>query len=150
MAWFPKISQFFSFFPSPREQAGSVDSSGHANKDYFAPEALKAAIDRKFEGIRPQSRPVASILPRIARALNRQLKSRGNEFDVFREDGERVLARRTGLSRICKHSKGPQFSVTLQNGQTVDRSRSEIKTHVLLQSYLKAAHGDLAIPPESG
>jgi len=145
VACFPKFSQVFNIFSPSREKTPLPNDLNGFERNSFAPEVIKAAIDHKFDGVKSHSPQVTSLLPRLAKALKCQLKPRGERLVLDGEDGGTISARRTGFSRIFKQSKGKQFSVSLASGQTLTRSRSEVETHALLQSFLKTQYGDTTI-----
>ena len=140
---FPKISTALKGFLS-RSKASQNDSSdcNHPDEVCLASDVLKAAVEAKLNGARPQSKRIASLMPRLARAIDRKLKGRGKKLQMAGEADETVSVRRTGFESIFRHSAGKQFNLALQNRQVVARSRSEIETHVLLQSYLKTRYAD--------
>lgn len=146
MSCFPKIATAFKgFFSRSKADANQSNDSDHFDEGDLPSRVMKAAVDQHFDRAQPQSKRIASLMPRLAKAIDRKLKGKGNKLQVAGEKGETVSARQTGFERIFRHSTGKEFSVTLQNGQAVARSRSEIKTHVLLQSYLKAHYADTSV-----
>ena len=140
---FPKISTALrDFFSKNKASPKETNDFNHRDEGCLALEVLKAAVDKNLDCARPQSKRVASLMPRLARVIDKKLSPRGKQVQVAGEAGSKILARKTGFAKIFRHSTGKQFTVALQNGQAVARSRSEIETHVLLESYLKTRYAD--------
>lgn len=134
-----------SFFSRSKAKTCEVTNSDRFDESCVPSNVMLAAAQQHLDGVRPQSKQIRSLIPRLAGAIERKLKPREDPLTVTGEAGESILVRQTGFGRIFRHSAGKQFSVVLKNGQTVARSHREIKTHVLLQSYLKAQYDDPSV-----
>lgn len=148
MSCFPKFSKVFSIFSASKKDAHSQTDADGSTENNFTPEVFEAAILRKFNRVKPRSPQVAALLPRVKTALKHRLQPQGDQIAVDAEFAQRLPARRTGFNRIFKHCKGKKFTVTLPGGQNLKRTRSEVETHALLQSFLKTEYGDPAIRKE--
>lgn len=110
---------------------------------------FKDALDNSFDGVVPRSPRAKSRLAKVSNALSEKLKpkrlQRSSESSTTRNGANVATGFSNIFSRPAPKSPSSPYSLSLNTGQTVTRSRQEVERHVLLQSYLRSAYGDPAI-----
>ena len=146
MPCLPLFHSFKKLFS--RENAAPEDAKNFSRCHVDPPanhHAFHDAIYKDLDGIRPPLKSSRSAMGRVANAMKKKLKPRGEERDIQTEKPGTASARATGLHGIFKYSSADRFAVQVAPGQMVERTRAETEMHILLQSHLKERNGDASI-----
>lgn len=116
--------------------------------DQVASSVLKSAINYLLDGTRPEPKAARSQMSTFFRALKKKLQPRSREVDVPTSIGS-ARGYMTDLHGVFKHSQSDAFSIALSPTHTVERTESELQTHVAIQSYLKHQFGDPSVDSQA-